>query len=137
MKRFTIGLATTFHEPAIAIIGPDGDVLFAEGVERYLQFKRAPNCEPDLPGRMVELAREYLEPDAEVIVATSWSEQFSEFLDRSASAGAFAFERLASLSSKLTRSMVPARATFRTLDCCAWSPPVGSNAPSNPHTNTK
>jgi carbamoyltransferase len=107
MKRFTIGLATTFHEPALAILGPDGDVLFAESAERYLQFKRAPNCEPDLPGRMVELAREYLEPDAEVVVATSWGAQFSEFLDRSASAGAFAFERLASLSSKLTRSMVP------------------------------
>ena len=107
MQRFTIGLATTFHEPAIAILSPDGDVLFAESSERYLQFKRAPNCEPDLPGRMVELAREYLEPDAEVVVATSWGEQFSEFLDRSASAGAFAFERLASLSSKLTRSMVP------------------------------
>src|ERR1700674_2514194 len=95
MKRFTIGLATTFHEPAIAIIGPGGDVLFAECVERYL------------PGRSVQLPREYLEPYAEVIVATSWSEQFSEFLDRSASAGAFAFERLAGLSSKLTRSMVP------------------------------
>src|ERR1700680_3594570 len=107
MKRFTIGLATTFHEPAIAIVGPDGEVLFAEATERYLQFKRAPNCEPDLPGRMVELAREYLEPDAEIVVATSWGEQFSEFLDRSAAAGAFEFARLASLSGELTRSMVP------------------------------
>src|ERR1700694_6041350 len=107
MRRFTIGLATTFHEPAIAIVGAEGDVLFAEGAEPYLQFKRAPNCEPDLPGRMVELCREYLEPDAEVVVARSGAPKFSEFLDRSASAGAFAFERLASLSSNLTRSMVP------------------------------
>src|ERR1700674_2101242 len=107
MKRFTIGLATTFHEPAIAIVGPDGEVLFAEGAERYLQFKRAPNCEPDLPGRMGELARKYLEPDAEIVVATSWGAQFSEFLERSAAPGPFAFERLAGLESKLTRSMVP------------------------------
>src|ERR1700693_1594833 len=101
MKRFTIGLATTFHEPALAILGPDGDVLFAEGAERYLQFKRAPNCESDLPGRMVELAREYLEPDAEVVVATSWGAQFSEFLDRSASAGAFALEGPRRVAGKL------------------------------------
>ena len=49
---YTIGLATTFHDPAIAIIGPDGEVLFAEATERYLQYKRAPNCEPDSAPRM-------------------------------------------------------------------------------------
>jgi carbamoyltransferase len=107
MKRFTIGLATTFHEPALAILGPDGEVLFAEASERYLQLKRAPNAEADLPGRMVELAREYLEPDHEIVVATSWGPEFSEFLERTANAGGFDFECLAALSNEFTRSMVP------------------------------
>jgi carbamoyltransferase len=80
--RFTIGLATTVHDPAIAILGPDGEVLFAEASERYLQFKRAPGCEPDLITRMLELAREWLNPDASVVIATSWGLRFTEYLER-------------------------------------------------------
>lgn len=45
--RFYLGLATTFHDPAVALVGPDGTLLFAEAAERALQYKRAPNCEPD------------------------------------------------------------------------------------------
>ncbi|WP_164093726.1 hypothetical protein, partial [Stenotrophomonas maltophilia] len=32
--RYTLGLATTFHDPALALVGPDGAVLFAEAAER-------------------------------------------------------------------------------------------------------
>jgi carbamoyltransferase len=105
--RYTIGLATTFHDPALAILGPGGDVLFAEGSERYLQFKRAPHCEPDLAARMPDLAREYLQPEAEVVVATSWGAQFSEFLARRAAVGHFDVDAIARLSTDINRSMVP------------------------------
>jgi carbamoyltransferase len=104
--RFTVGLATTFHDPAIAILGPDGEVLFAEASERYLQFKRAPGCEADLVARMPELAREWLTPDANVVVATSWGPQFTEFLERRAAAGHFALDRLAASSHEFNRSLV-------------------------------
>jgi carbamoyltransferase len=69
-----IGLATTFHDPAIAIVGPAGEVRFAEGVERFLQYKRAPGCDADTASRMAELLRAYVEPEADLVVAASWSE---------------------------------------------------------------
>ncbi len=107
--RYYIGLATTFHDPAIAIVAPDGEVLFAEAAERFLQYKRAPNCEPDLAPRMGALLRRWVPEGAEVVVATSWGEDFSGFLDGSARSGAFDLPSLAGLSPELNRSFVPER----------------------------
>jgi predicted NodU family carbamoyl transferase len=59
--RYTVGLATTFHDPAIAIVGPDGEVLFAEASERYLQFGKFRL--PDVNGQQrdaVYVCQEYL-----------------------------------------------------------------------------
>lgn len=106
---YTIGLATTFHDPAIAIIGPDGSVLFAEATERYLQFKRAPNCEPDTAPRMEALLKRYIPADAQVAIATSWGEDFTGFLDQMSRAGSFTLEALLKLSPELNRSLVPER----------------------------
>lgn len=106
---YTIGLATTFHDPALAIIGPDGEVLFAEATERYLQYKRAPNCEPDSAPRMETLLKRYIPADAEVRIATSWGEEFSGFLDQMARAGSFTLDALLKLSPELNRSLVPER----------------------------
>ncbi len=107
--RYTIGLATTFHDPALAIIGPDGAVLFAEATERYLQYKRAPNCEPDSAPRMEGLLKRYIPRDAEVTIATSWGEDFTGFLDQMARAGSFTLDALLKLSPELNRSLVPER----------------------------
>ena len=107
--RYYVGLATTFHDPALAIVGPDGNVLFAEATERYLQYKRAPNCEPDSAPRMASLLERWIPEGAEIVVATSWGQEFSEFLGRSAQAGAFDLPTLLSLSSELNRSLVPER----------------------------
>ncbi len=106
---YTIGLATTFHDPAIAIVGPDGEVLFAEATERYLQYKRAPNCEPDSAPRMEALLKRYIPADAEVAIATSWGEAFTGFLDQMSRAGSFSLEALLKLSPELNRSLVPER----------------------------
>lgn len=106
---YTIGLATTFHDPAIAIIGPDGSVLFAEATERYLQFKRAPNCEPDTAPRMEALLKRYIPADAQVAIATSWGEDFTGFLDQMSRAGSFTLDALLKLSPELNRSLVPER----------------------------
>ena len=70
-KRYYIGLSSTFHDSAIAIVGPDGDVLFAEATERYLQSKRAFNCQPDHIIRAPDLIETYCEPDAELVIATT------------------------------------------------------------------
>ncbi|SFJ47562.1 carbamoyltransferase [Bosea sp. OK403] len=106
---YTIGLATTFHDPALAIIGPDGEVVFAEATERYLQYKRAPNCEPDPVQRMEGLFKRYIPGDAEVRIATSWSEDFTGFLDQMSRAGSFSLDALLKLSPELNRSLVPER----------------------------
>ncbi len=107
--RYYIGLASTFHDPALAIVAPDGDVLFAEATERALQYKRAPNCEPDLAPRMGPLLRRWVPDGAEIVLATSWGEEFSSFLDGSARTGAFDLPALAALSPELNRSFVPER----------------------------
>jgi carbamoyltransferase len=109
MMTYTIGLATTFHDPAIAIVGPDGAVLFAEATERYLQYKRAPNCEPDSAPRMEGLLKRYIPKDAEVRIATSWGEDFTGFLAQMSRAGSFSLDALLKLSPELNRSLVPER----------------------------
>ncbi len=72
-KKYYIGLAATFHDPAMAIVNPEGEVVFAEATERYMQDKRALNCPPDHFLRAPALIKEYCEPDAELVVALSWS----------------------------------------------------------------
>jgi carbamoyltransferase len=74
-KTFYIGLANSCHDPALAIVGPDGDVLFAEATERWLQNKRAWNCQPDTLFRIPELVRTYCDPAARFVVATTWTQK--------------------------------------------------------------
>jgi predicted NodU family carbamoyl transferase len=40
-RRFYFGLSTTFHDPALALVNSDGEVIFAEAAERCLKYKRA------------------------------------------------------------------------------------------------
>ena len=108
--RYYLGLATTFHDPALALVGPDGTVLFAEAAERVLQYKRAPNCEPDPAGRMVGLLAEHVPRGSELVVASSWGGPFSDFLAGQAGSGAFSLEALARHPTRLNRSFVPERA---------------------------
>lgn len=108
--RYYLGLATTFHDPAVALVGPDGDVLFAEATERFLQYKRAPNCEPDPAGRMIGLLETFVPRGSEIVVASSWGEQFSDFLRGQQASGAHDLMALAGHPTALNRSFVPERA---------------------------
>lgn len=76
LKRYYFGLAATLHDSALAIVDPSGKPIFAEATERYTQCKRAFNFPPDDMLRIPELIREYCEPNAEIVVATSWSTTF-------------------------------------------------------------
>ncbi|WP_045767475.1 carbamoyltransferase family protein [Xanthomonas albilineans] len=80
MKRTYIGLANSFHDSAIAIVGDDGQVRFAEATERYLQYKRSIGVAPDVFQRAIKLVHEYGDPGAELVVATSWSGQTPELM---------------------------------------------------------
>lgn len=73
--RNYIGLACTGHDNAIAIVDDAGEVLFAEGTERALQSKRAISASPDDPVRIGSLVEQYCDPEADLVVARSWSDQ--------------------------------------------------------------
>jgi len=76
MNRDTLymGLAVTYHDPALALIGPDGEVLFAEATERYLQYKRALNAEPDNLYQLPEILQTlpFVPERVSVGVALNW-----------------------------------------------------------------
>lgn len=91
-----IGLATTFHEPAIAILSEDGDILFAEGCERFLQDKLAIGCAPDHVFRITELIDTYCDPEGEFIVGSSWSRKMHLLLRGGFAIGLINRERILS-----------------------------------------
>lgn len=72
-KKYYIGVGTTFHDPSISIVDEQGQVVFAEATERYLQFKRALGCPADPVIRVEELLKEYCDTNAEFHIATTWS----------------------------------------------------------------
>jgi carbamoyltransferase len=73
-KRNYIGLSCSLHDNAIAIVNSEGELVFAEASERYLQNKRALCSPPDDLIRAGELLEQYCEPDAELVVVKSWSD---------------------------------------------------------------
>lgn len=92
MKRNYIGLANSFHDSAIAIVNGDGEVLFAEATERYLQYKRSIGVAPDLFMRASHLVHAYCEPGADLVLATSWNSETSRLMHQGIDKTAQAFE---------------------------------------------
>jgi carbamoyltransferase len=69
-----VGLASSFHDPAMAIVDYSGRVLFAQATERELQDKRAINSPPDRFNSVHRALGQYVDPDVKkLVVATSWS----------------------------------------------------------------
>lgn len=73
-RTYYLGLCLTYHDPALAILGPDGGVLFAEAAERRLQTKRAFNSPPDDLVRLPALLQDYCADAEEFVVACNWRE---------------------------------------------------------------
>ena len=71
-KQFYIGLGVTYHDPALAIVDEDGEVLFAEATERYLQYKRALNCPPDNLYQLPKLLRTHCGGATRFTLAFNW-----------------------------------------------------------------
>ncbi|HFD13081.1 MAG TPA: nodulation protein nolNO [Crenotrichaceae bacterium] len=74
-KTCYVGLCTTYHDPAIAIIDDQGAVLFAEATERCLQYKRGLNCYPDSLTQISELISHYAENVTDFVIARNWNKQ--------------------------------------------------------------
>ncbi|WPQ66231.1 carbamoyltransferase C-terminal domain-containing protein [Chitinophaga sancti] len=81
MKKYYVGLSSTFHDSSIAILNDQGTVLFAEATERKLQYKRGLSCPADNfdIGRIL---KKYCDKDASFVIATSWSEDYLQLLNR-------------------------------------------------------
>lgn len=75
MTRNYVGLACTFHDPALAIVNSRGEVVYAEAAERLYQIKRGLHCPPDTLSYLDRVLGTYCEPDAALTVAKSWSLQ--------------------------------------------------------------
>ena len=71
-RTYYIGLCNTYHDPALAILDPSGRVRYAEATERYLQYKRALNCEPDNLYLLPRLLREHCGDAEAFVVAGNW-----------------------------------------------------------------
>ena len=71
-KTYYIGLGVTYHDPALAIVGEGGEVLFAEATERFLQNKRAINCEPDQLYQLPQLLRTYCKGAVRFVLGFNW-----------------------------------------------------------------
>jgi carbamoyltransferase len=75
MSKWYLGLSTSGHDPALALVDESGRVAFAEATERYLQDKRAWGAAPDHVGHLESaLAAIGFDPAAdELVVASSWA----------------------------------------------------------------
>lgn len=75
--RSYIGLSTTCHDPALSIINSNGEVVFCEAIERYMQNKRGWNSIPDDLNYIKKLLNKYCEPSGDIVIATSWSKRYT------------------------------------------------------------
>jgi len=69
---YYLGLSVTYHDPALAIVDGCGEVLFAEASERYLQYKRALNAEPDNLYYLPEVLQAHCRSRANFVIALNW-----------------------------------------------------------------
>jgi carbamoyltransferase len=75
VTRNYIGLATSAHDTALAVVDSAGKVVFAEATERYLQFKRAIGVAPDVVHHTADVLERVCDPDTEFVVAHSWADR--------------------------------------------------------------
>lgn len=67
-----LGLCSTYHDPALALVSEEGEVLFAEATERFLQYKRGLNCEPDNPFILHQAIRQHCNDPTDFVIAGNW-----------------------------------------------------------------
>ena len=81
MPRYYVGLAATFHDPALAVVDERGEVLFAEASERFLQVKRAYGAAADPREVVRRVLRDHCDPQGEFILAKAWSAPFTRLME--------------------------------------------------------
>lgn len=90
MKRIHVGISSSMHDSAYAIVDDQGQILFAEAAERYLQNKRALNTIPLNAVRASQLLRDYCPSTVEIRISYSWKRSFLTQLQLKSLFGIFA-----------------------------------------------
>jgi carbamoyltransferase len=103
-KTYYLGLSVTYHDPALAIVDDQGEVLFAEATERFMQYKRALNCEPDTLLRLPSLLREHCADAERIVAAFNWRVRRPWYERAAAAAGLLSPKGLLRLGFKRLRS---------------------------------
>jgi carbamoyltransferase len=75
MEPVYFGICCSAHDPAIAIINMQGELVFAEAAERSLQYKRGLNTIADHYPYIDKLMKQYMDDNNSLVVAKSWSKQ--------------------------------------------------------------
>lgn len=80
-KRIYVGLANSVHDSAMAIIDENGEVIFAESTERYLQNKRAIGISPDCFAWVRKVLDTYAKDATQIVLSRSWSDDMNSIVD--------------------------------------------------------
>lgn len=72
MKDYYLGLSTSGHDPALALVNEAGELIFAEATERYVQQKRAWGITPDHPGHIRSLSK-FIKSGTNLQLSRSWA----------------------------------------------------------------
>lgn len=77
MGKYFIGLSTSGHDPAFAIVNEKGKVIFAEASERFLQCKRAWGIAPDHIDHVAPHIKKIIKDDpySNFFISTSWKKE--------------------------------------------------------------
>jgi carbamoyltransferase len=105
-EKFYFGLSNSLHDPAMAVVSSDGEVLYAEASERLLQHKRAMGLTADLRETVRRVIKEYCSPQAEFVVAKPLSRRVDHVLRWLTLVGATDHERLPRRDGKMTKFMI-------------------------------
>lgn len=73
MTTCYVGLSVSGHDPAFALVGEDGEILFAEATERFLQDKRAWGAAADHYDHVLSALSRHCPDVRRLVVATSWA----------------------------------------------------------------
>lgn len=69
-----LGFSCSQHDPAIAVVSEEGEVLFAEANERALKYKRGWHATPDPFGLIEPILARYV-PPGDISASLTWSAQ--------------------------------------------------------------
>ncbi|MDH5232415.1 MAG: hypothetical protein OEY38_20325, partial [Gammaproteobacteria bacterium] len=66
------GLSCTGHDNSLAIVDERGEIIFAQGAERYYQVKHAFNMAPDEPRFIKKLFDRYCQNVKKIVICKTW-----------------------------------------------------------------